>query len=67
MLVRCTTSNTVPTSVVTDVQGAWTGDEDGIQESVQLHGGKDWVAIAALVQVEREFKCTTDGMLLKLA
>jgi hypothetical protein len=44
--------------------GAWTGDEDGSYRNLlQLHGGKDWVAIAALVQVEREFSVRRDGML----
>jgi hypothetical protein len=40
--------------------GAWTGDEDGkLQEAVQLHGGKDWVAIAALVPGRTRIQCTT--------
>jgi hypothetical protein len=40
--------------------GAWTGDEDGkLQEAVQWHGGKDWVAIAALVPGRTRIQCTT--------
>jgi myb proto-oncogene protein len=38
--------------------GRWTTDEDTrLKDAVQIHGGKNWVAIARLCQVEPKSKC----------
>jgi predicted PP-loop superfamily ATPase len=39
--------------------GAWTEDEDNkLRVAVQMHGGKDWAAIAALVPGRTRKQCT---------
>jgi hypothetical protein len=39
-------------------KGSWTKDEDfKLKHSVQMHGGKDWAAIAALVQSRTKSQC----------
>jgi hypothetical protein len=39
--------------------GPWTEDEDNkLKDAVQMHGGKDWVAIAALVPGRTAIQCT---------
>jgi hypothetical protein len=38
--------------------GKWTADEDSkLKVAVQMHGGKDWKAIATLVQGRTERQC----------
>jgi hypothetical protein len=38
--------------------GKWTADEDDkLEDSVQMHGGKDWAGIAALVPGRVESQC----------
>jgi hypothetical protein len=38
--------------------GKWTADEDSkLKNSVQMHGGNDWVAIAALVPSRTKIQC----------
>jgi hypothetical protein len=35
--------------------GKWTGVENSkLKDAVEKHGGKDWAAIASLVQIERK-------------
>jgi hypothetical protein len=49
-------------ALTTGRTGAWTEDEDlKLKYSVQMHGGKDWAAIAAMVQVERKSSVGIDG------
>jgi hypothetical protein len=39
-------------------KGSWTEDEDlKLKKSVQMHGGKDWAAIAALVPSRTKSQC----------
>jgi hypothetical protein len=41
--------------------GKWTEDEDlKLKHSVQTHGGKNWVAIAALVPGRKQKQCHID-------
>jgi myb proto-oncogene protein len=48
-------SNIEPTTSRT---GKWTADENSkLQDAVQMHGGKDWVAIAALVPGLTQIQC----------
>jgi hypothetical protein len=43
---------------VTGRKGRWTADEDTkLKDAVQLHGGKKWVAIAALVPGRKQKQC----------
>jgi hypothetical protein len=40
--------------------GAWVEDEDNmLKDAVQIHGGKDWVAIAALVAGRTQKQCAS--------
>jgi hypothetical protein len=42
-----------------DHKGAWTEDEDfKLKKSVQIHGGKDWAAIAALIPGRTRSQCS---------
>jgi hypothetical protein len=44
--------------------GQWTEDEKSkLKDAVQMHGGKDWFAVAALVWVEQRDSVMTDGMM----
>jgi hypothetical protein len=39
--------------------GRWTTDEDNkLKDAVQMHGGKDWAAIAALIPCRTLLQCT---------
>jgi hypothetical protein len=45
-------------ALITSCAGKWTEDEDlKLMHSVQTHGGKDWVAIAALVPGRKQKQC----------
>jgi hypothetical protein len=44
----------------TGCTGAWTEDEDNkLKDALPIHGGKDWVAIAALVPGRTKKQCTS--------
>jgi hypothetical protein len=45
--------------------GSWTKDEDlKLKKSVQMHGGKDWAAIAALVPSRTKSQCSNRWQVL---
>jgi hypothetical protein len=40
--------------------GTWTEDEDiKLKDAVQMHGGKNWIAIAALVPGRTKSQCNS--------
>jgi hypothetical protein len=58
-------SNIDPT---TTLAGSWTADEDKkLKDAVQLHGGKGWVTIPALVPGRTMFSVVADGIMSWIA
>jgi myb proto-oncogene protein len=48
----------------TERMGKWAEDEDSkLKDAVQMHGDKDWVAVACSFLVERKCSVGADGML----